>query len=141
MKITAKPDAAEVVALGGWHPRYARVLVVAGNGVRALALVDTNSDGVEINADELSKDEHGHWGSSSGPVPNRRAAGPFGYRSDEEGLFCAYGRAEATGTVVVQVDGQGIEVVANDDGWWAWIRAAKESANDESVPKRSGRER
>ncbi len=69
----------DVLASGGWHPRYARVLITASDGDYGFALVDGNGDGAELE-EELWRWEdggpagHGHWegGSSSG-------AGPLGY--------------------------------------------------------------
>jgi hypothetical protein len=50
---------AEVVALGGWHPRYARVIAVASAGGYGFALVDGNGDGSELEA------EHWLWHQGS----------------------------------------------------------------------------
>jgi hypothetical protein len=50
---------AEVVARGGWHPRYARVIAVASAGDHGFALVDGNDDGSELEA------EHWLWHEGS----------------------------------------------------------------------------
>ncbi|MET8423617.1 hypothetical protein [Nocardia sp. NPDC004860] len=62
------PSAETIIVVDGWHPRYAGVLAVAGSGVVAFALVDTNGDGVEVDVDQLIRGENGHWpaGMTSG---------------------------------------------------------------------------
>lgn len=122
--MSMKPTAAEVITAGGWSPRYARVLVVEGNGTRALALVDTNGDGREINENRYWREESGSWhsGSSSGSVPSRPATHPFGFWRDEQGVVSAYGRTATAGPVTVEVDDRLIEAVATEGGWWVWLR-------------------
>jgi len=41
----------EVLAHGGWHPRYARVLAIASDGGYGFAVVDGNGDGAELEAE------------------------------------------------------------------------------------------
>lgn len=51
-----------VVAAGGWHPRYARVLLIQRLGNEAVVvLVDGNGDGAEVEAEHWFRDEHGDW--------------------------------------------------------------------------------
>jgi hypothetical protein len=51
----------EVLSLGGWHPRYARVLIAASDGDSGFALVDGNGDGAEFE-EELWIWDSGRWG-------------------------------------------------------------------------------
>ncbi len=88
---------AEVVAPGGWHPRYARVIAAASAGGHGFALVDGNGDG--------SEPEAGHWlwhegswqpGGSSGAGP-LDAVGPLhsGGHADDSAWF-AYGHGASS---------------------------------------------
>jgi hypothetical protein len=43
--------AQEVLARGGWHPRYARVLAVVSDGDYGFAVVDGNGDGAELDTE------------------------------------------------------------------------------------------
>jgi hypothetical protein len=58
----------EVLAHGGWHPRYARVLAVAGDGDYGdygFAVVDGNGDGADLDAEMW----HGTAGTGTEPGP------------------------------------------------------------------------
>lgn len=46
--------AGEVLAKGGWHPRYARVIAVTSDGDYGFALIDGNGDGQELEAEGVS---------------------------------------------------------------------------------------
>jgi hypothetical protein len=50
----------EVLALGGWHRGYARVLITVSDGDYGFALVDGNGDGAELE-EELWRWEDGRW--------------------------------------------------------------------------------
>jgi len=53
----------EVLAHGGWHPRYARVLAVASDGDYGdygFAVVDGNGDGADLEA-EMWQWDCGNW--------------------------------------------------------------------------------
>ncbi|MFE3187663.1 hypothetical protein ACFXHA_01560 [Nocardia sp. NPDC059240] len=122
------PDPETVIAVGGWNPRYARVLAVAGNGAVAFALVDTNGDGVEVDIDELFHEADGQWrpGMSSGAggsiVPT--GSGPvysLGHGQDFDGLRYAYGRGDRPGAGQVWVLGQRLDVTVTESGWWVWV--------------------
>jgi len=63
---------AEVIAGGGWHPRYARVLATASDGDYGFALVDGNGDGAELEAEAWMWD-HGNWAGAGSS-----GAGPLG---------------------------------------------------------------
>ena len=47
--------------IGGWDPRYARVLDVQVEGDVAAALVDANGDGADINIDIYVRSPEGEW--------------------------------------------------------------------------------
>ena len=59
--------AAEVIAKGGWHPRYARVIALASDDGYGFALVDGNGDGSELEAEAWAwRDGAWHGSGSSG---------------------------------------------------------------------------
>jgi hypothetical protein len=68
--------AEEVLAKGGWHPRYARVIAVTSDGDYGFALIDGNGDGQELEAEAWTWQE-GIWiangSSGAGPL---RGVGP-----------------------------------------------------------------
>jgi hypothetical protein len=62
--MTARPSpltAEEVIADGGWHPRYARVIALASDDGYGFALVDGNGDGSELEAEAWTRRD-GTWG-------------------------------------------------------------------------------
>jgi hypothetical protein len=54
-------NADTAIAVGGWHPRFARVLDVQVDGDAAAALVDANGDGADLNVDVYIRDGDGRW--------------------------------------------------------------------------------
>jgi hypothetical protein len=58
----------EVIASGAWHPRYARVLAMAGDGDYGLAIVGGNGDGAELEAETWEWDGERWTGSGSAGV-------------------------------------------------------------------------
>jgi hypothetical protein len=113
----------DVLAGGGWHPRYVRVLAVASDGDYGVAVVDGNGDGAELEEEAWLWDE-GRWtpGSSSG-------AGPLGTLGAiqtggqvGEGSY-AFGRAPGRPSVTISFGGQTFEVPVGPHGVWAFIKA------------------
>ena len=64
-------SAAEIIRIGGWNPRYARVLLIEHDHDFAVVLVDGNGDGAELELEYWQRDADGLWhgGSSSGHGP------------------------------------------------------------------------
>ncbi|MFC5727280.1 MULTISPECIES: hypothetical protein [Nocardioides] len=54
-------DADTAIAVGGWDPRYARVIDVQVEGDAAAALVDANGDGADLNVDIYRRGSDGRW--------------------------------------------------------------------------------
>lgn len=54
-------DAEMAMTVGGWDPRYARVLDVQVQGDVASALVDANGDGADLNVDIYLRQPDGEW--------------------------------------------------------------------------------
>lgn len=112
---------ADVIALSGWHPRYARVLALASEGDHGFAVVDGNGDGAELEV-ELWWWEEGAWtsGSSSGTGP---LDGLASFQAGgEPGVICfAYGWAPGRGSVTISYDGQLHDVPISRHGVWAFV--------------------
>lgn len=109
-------DEESAILAGGWDPRYATVLVLATHGDIAAALIDTNSDGADIDLDAYTRGLDGEWvatGSSGGP-------GEFG-SSWSSDMVARYGRAEPGATVSLDYLGTTHEITANEHGWWLFI--------------------
>jgi hypothetical protein len=117
----ALSSTADVVARGGWHPRYVRVIAVASAGDYGFALVDGNGDGSELEA------EHWHWqegawqqGGSSGvgPLDGMGPLHPGGYMHDT--AWFAFGCAAGQDTVTVVFGGRSHQVPVGSYGVWAF---------------------
>ena len=66
-------NAETAISVGGWNPRFARVLDVQVDGDAAAALVDANGDGADLNVDVYIRDSDGKWAevaSGNGSVRN-----------------------------------------------------------------------
>jgi hypothetical protein len=115
---------ADVIAGGGWHPRYARALAAASDGDYGFAVVDGNGDGAELEAERCSWDE-GAWtsGTSSGTGPlDGLAAIQVG--GDPGDICFAYGRAPGRGSVTISYDNRLYDVPVGRHGVWAFISAS-----------------
>ena len=120
----------EVLASGGWHPRYARALITVSDGDYGFALVDGNGDGAELEEElwqwEDSPAGHGRWqaGSSSGAgpldhLPPLVAGGHIGP------AYFAYGRVPGAESVTIEFEQRRYEVpMISQLGVWGFIREA-----------------
>ncbi|HEY2507797.1 MAG TPA: hypothetical protein VGI58_14875 [Streptosporangiaceae bacterium] len=114
----------EVLARGGWHPRYARVLAVASAGDFGFAIVDGNGDGAELEQEWWFWAE-GSWqgGSSSG-------TGSLDYLSSlhsgaqADDAYAAYGRASGPGPVLIRFDGRTCQVSPGRERVWVFVGLA-----------------
>ena len=124
--------AAEVIATGGWHPGYARVIALSSDDGYGFALVDGNGDGAELEAEAwILRDGawHGSTTSGAGPLDGVgpiRTGGQFG-----DNAWFAYGSAPGRDTVTITFDGKLHLVPVGEHGVWAFIAAR---------PGRSGRD-
>ena len=98
--------AAEVIAKGGWHPRYARVIALASDDGYGFALVDGNGDGSELEAEAWAwADGTWGWGTTSGAGP-LDGVGPIRTGGQIDGTaWFAYGSAPGRDTVTIAFDG------------------------------------
>jgi hypothetical protein len=124
---------AEIIRIGGWHPMYARVLLVEHHGEFGLVLVDGNGDGAELELEYWLRDADGLWhgGSTSGHGPLDRL--PLA-QSWDAGLFvAALGRVRPGAEVSVEYDGRVYGRQGNEFGTWGFIHAA-DSARPGELP-------
>ncbi len=115
--------AERVIAVGGWHPRYARVLAIATDGDYGFALVDGNGDGAELEEEILIFAE-GAWGgrSSSGAGPLDHLGSLHTWWPIEDVCF-AYGRAPGRQAVSLCFAGQRHDIPISDHAIWAFAKA------------------
>jgi hypothetical protein len=112
---------AEVLAQGGWHPRYARVLALASDGDYGFALVDGNGDGAELEAELWCWDDGGWAGAGSsgaGPLRTLESVRAADHRDD---AYYAYGRAPGRESITLSLDGQQHRVPVGRHGVWAFV--------------------
>jgi hypothetical protein len=114
----------EVLASGGWHPRYARVLAAVSDGDYGFALVDGNGDGAELE-EEFWCWEDGRWrgGSSSGggplgQLPPLVTGGQIGH------AHVAFGRAPGRESVTVRFEQRRYVIPVSPLGIWCFIKEA-----------------
>jgi len=112
----------DVLAHGGWHPRYARVIAVTSDGDYGFALVDGNGDGSELEA-EIWTWQDGTWtsGSSSGAGP-LQDVGPVQTGGRIGHAYFAYGSAPGRQTITIAFDGQLHSTPVDSFGIWAFIK-------------------
>ena len=119
----------DVLASGGWHPRYVRVLVAASDGDYGFALVDGNGDGAELEEElwqwEDGPGGRGCWqgGSSAGAgslgrLPPLVAGGHIGP------AYFGYGRVPGRQSVTVEFEERRHEIPVSPPGVWGFIREA-----------------
>jgi hypothetical protein len=114
--------AAEVIAKGGWHRGYARVIVLASDDDYGFALVDGNGDGSELEAECWAWRDGGWQGSASSGAGRLEDVGPIrtGGRIGDDAWF-AYGSAPGRETVTITFGGGLRPVPVGAHGIWAFI--------------------
>jgi len=112
----------EVLAHGGWHPRYARVLAVASDDGYGFAVVDGNGDGAELEAETWVWD-NGRWtsagSSGTGPLGQLGQVETGGQIDD---AYYAYGRAPGRQSITIEFDGHRHRIPVSSHGAWAFIK-------------------
>ena len=109
-----------VLESGGWHPRYARVVLLIEEGTVAVAIVDGNGDGAELElehwtvvGDEWQCELSGGLGALDEP-----GSWESGWAS---GVGYAVGREVPGATIEVEWRHERKQVRANEVGLWACI--------------------
>jgi hypothetical protein len=123
----AELSAEALIRIGGWHPGYARVLLIEQAGDLAVALVDGNGDGAELEVEYWHRDAGGLWrgGSSSGSGPLRYLSGANSWNTGD--FVAALGRVQPSAEVSVQYGGHVHRRRASEFGVWGFVHAADSS--------------
>jgi hypothetical protein len=123
--------AAAIIRAGGWHPRYARVLLIEHDEQDAVVLVDGNGDGAELELEYWHRGDTGRWhgGASSGH-------GPLAYLPDFQAwnainFVAALGRARPGAEVSIEYGGKVFRRQATEFGTWGFVHAADSPRGDE----------
>jgi hypothetical protein len=113
---------ADVIARGGWHPGYIRVLAAASDGDYGFALVDGNGDGAELEAETWIWDD-GQWqpGASSG-AGGLDYVGPVQTGGEIGTAYYAYGRASGREVITIGFEHGQYDVPVSPLGIWAFIK-------------------
>jgi len=112
----------EVLAHGGWHPRYARVLAVTSDGDYGFAVVHGHGDGPAPEAEILECGSGGWDGAGSsgaGPLSNLGPERTGGYIGT---AYFAYGSAPGRQSVTISFDDRLHDVPVSRHGVWAFIK-------------------
>jgi len=123
----------DIIRVGGWHPGYARVLLVEHDDHDAIVVIDGNGDGAELELEYWHRDSDDAWagGSTSGYGP-LDALSPA--QSWDAGPFvAACGRVAPATEVTIAYGGHVYRRTANDFGLWGFIHAA-DSASRGDLP-------
>ena len=106
-----------MISEGGWHPQYARVLLIQEIGAEAIVLVDGNGDGSEVESEQWFLTDGGWVAGSSGGVGSfdRRALWIWGTSA---GAGYVIGCAEPGQSVAVEWMDAEQRATANDLGIW-----------------------
>ncbi len=116
-----------VFAVGGWNPRFDRVVAKAVVGTEALAIIESN--GVDSVATDRNLDRFswigGQWRSDQ--------SGSCGDRGSCAGMTYACGNAHPGATITVGFDGKEHKVEVEPSGFWLF---AALSADWEDEPRR-----
>jgi hypothetical protein len=109
-------DVPTVLREGGWDARYASVLFIAEHDDLAIARIDANADGVDLNIDDFERGTDGRWraGAASG------SSGDAGTGMQGRVAY-AYGRTHPGTLITVDYLGNSRTVEASEAGWWAFV--------------------
>ncbi len=114
----------DVIAGGGWHRSYARILAVASDGDYGFALVDGNGDGAELESETWIW-QAGVWAGAAsageGPLDTLgrvQTGGPVG------NAYFAFGKAPAGQTIMIDFDHRLHPVQVSRYGIWAFMKSA-----------------
>jgi hypothetical protein len=118
----AEPTDAELLAAGGWHPKYARVLARGSVDDRTVIVIidSAGADGSEpYEYVELMFREDDRWQSSGGSNAGIEGEGWSG------GVVYAYGKS-TNASVAVELGRERHEVPVQTGGWWLFAARREE---------------
>jgi hypothetical protein len=123
-----------IIRTGGWHPRYARVLLIEHDDKDAIVLVDGNGDGAELELEYWHRDIDGTWGGGSTGGHGPLDLLPSSESWDAGEFVAALGQVAPVTEVTVEYGGHSYHRTANEFGVWGWIHAA-DSARPGELPE------
>ncbi len=124
----------DVIARGGWHPRYTRVLATASDGDYGFALVDGNGDGAELEAETWI------WQDGSWVSAGSSGVGPLGHLGPRQtggrigNAYFTYGSAPGRQSISIDFDGRRHQVPVSRHGVWAFIKRHTDPPRREFPP-------
>ena len=124
-------SAEALIRSGGWHPDYARVLLIEHDDNDALILIDGNGDGAELELEYWHRDSDGFWrgGSTSGHGPLDKLRRSQTWNAGE--FVAALGRVEPGANVSLVYARQIYLRRASEHGVWGFIHAAGSARADD----------
>jgi hypothetical protein len=127
-------SADSIIRVGGWHPRYARVLLIEHDQNDAVVLVDGNGDGAELELEYWHRGIDGTWGGGSTSGHGSLDSMSSSESWDAGEFVVALGRVAPATQVTVEYGGHAYHRAANEFGVWGLIHAA-DSARPGEVPE------
>lgn len=126
-------SAGAIIRVGGWHPRYARVLLIEDDGADALVVIDGNGDGAELELEYWQRDSDGLWrgGATSGHGSLDEMASVESWDAGE--LVAAVGRVTPGAEVSLEYGGHAYFRQAAESGVWGFIHTS-DSARPGDLP-------
>lgn len=123
---------AVVFAVGGWNPRFDRVLAKAVVGTQAAAIIEANGVDRAVTDENLDRFTwiDGAWRSGT--------SGSCGKSGRCDGLAYAWGNAPAGETVTVSFSGKEHKVEVEPSGFWLFAALSADfdpSADWEDLPR------
>ena len=128
---SAAIDPPDWVGIGGWSPRFARILIEAYNDQLAFGLIDTNGDGCQLAAEVVMFDEVAGWQL----VQYDDDSAEIG-RWWTPNVVAAWGHGAGRETVVLDYLGAEHVVHADRSGRWAFVAATAPHAAEGVTPSR-----
>jgi len=112
----------DVIARGGWNPRYARVLAIASDADYGFALMDGNGDGAELEAEAWIWDSGTWTGAGSSGAGPLNHLGPAHTGGQIRNACFAFGSAPGRQSITIDFDGRRPQVPVSRHGAWAFIK-------------------
>lgn len=109
-----------VISTGGWHPAYARVILIVADEDVAFVLVDGNGDGSELEMEYWHKDADDWIGGQSSGYGALDSLSTVTW--DAGPMVCAIGRGAPGEAVLIRYDDSTYECQVNHFGIWGFVR-------------------
>jgi hypothetical protein len=116
-----------VVEKGGWHERYARVVLTVVDGDVAVVVVDGNGDGSALEIEAWHRGGHGWEGGGASGFGGGSILGSLW---DGGGQWCMAGESVPGGITVVRFRSEDYQCEANHLGFWGFVHSTDELGSD-----------